>query len=483
MKNPAAAAHPVTPSFDGGGIPHDAAAAGRQQFPGPGKPVCCILGASFGTRNLGVNALASSTVASILCSFPEARIFFLDYGKSPATYQVRHGQGVANVELVNLRFSWRLHLRNNIARLLATALVLKLVPSKNVRQRLIARNPYLRAIQEADIIGSLAGGDSFSDIYGLRRFFYVSLPQLLVLLLDKPLTLLPQTLGPFNGFTARTVGGFIMRRAEQVYARDRESLEEVRALLGRSQSKLAFSYDMAFLLEPVAPCKKNGWLADNGDPTPLVGFNVSGLLYRGGYTGNNMFGLKSDYQELVRRIIRYFIEQKGARVVLVPHVFGSADDRESDLAANAAIGHELGNQYGGKLQVISEECDEHEMKYLIGQCDFFLGSRMHACIAALSQGVPAVGLAYSKKFLGVLRTIGAEGLVADLRGLEASQIMALVEEAYAARGETAARLTREMPAVKEAIAGLFARTVSGRENANQPVAGAPGLNSKNPRVG
>jgi colanic acid/amylovoran biosynthesis protein len=428
-----------------------------------GTPVCCILGASFGTRNLGVSALAASTVASILSSFPDARIFFLDYGKSPATCQVKHAAGVATVELVNLRFSWKLHLRNNIARLLATALVLKLAPSKNLRERLVRRNPYLKQIAEADIIGSLAGGDSFSDIYGLRRFFYVALPQLLVLFLDKPLTLLPQTFGPFNGLVTRKVAGFILRNAEQVYARDRESLDEIRPLMGRSRSQPAFSPDMAFLLEPVPPIKQSGGLNNNEQNTPLVGLNVSGLLYGGGYTRNNMFGLKSDYKELVRQIIDWFIVQMGARVVLVPHVFGSAGDLESDTAAGAAICRELGDQYRGRLQMISEEYDQHEMKHLIGQCDFFIGSRMHACIAALSQGVPAVGLAYSKKFLGVLRSVGAEGLVADLRERDTREVMALVENAYRLRKKTRSDLAGRMPLVRQEVANLFARTVSERK--------------------
>ena len=65
---------------------------------------------------------------------------------------------------------------------------------------------------------------------------------------------------------------------------------------------------------------------------PLVGVNISGLLYMGGYTRNNMFGLQADYREFVRRVIGLFIG-KGASVVLVPHVFGSGDNSESDLAA------------------------------------------------------------------------------------------------------------------------------------------------------
>ena len=436
----------------------------QQPFQQKSGRTFCILGASFGTPNMGVSALAASTVASIFHSFPDARVFLLDYGKLPAAYQVRHAGGVGTVELVNIRFSWRIHLPNNIARLIAVALVLKLLPSRRLRERMVSRNPYLRAIAEADVVGSLAGGDSFSDIYGLRRLFYMTLPQLLVLLLGKPLTLLPQTLGPFKGRVAKSVGGYIMRNAERVYARDRESLDEVRPLMGSRESKLGISYDMAFLLEPIAPSSVNyEWLRRNGQHKPLVGLNVSGLLYHGGYTKDNMFGLQSDYKELVRQIIAYFIEQQGARVVLVPHVFGPATDLESDPAAAMAIYREFESQYPGSLHLITGEYDQHEIKYLIGKCDFFLGSRMHACIAALSQCVPAVGLAYSKKFLGVLRTIGVEDWVVDLRHCDVAKALSLIDRAYLHRAAMREELGRRMPEVKQQVGNLFHQIVFKRD--------------------
>ena len=429
------------------------------------NPVCCILGASFGTGNLGVNALASSTVGSILSSFPQARIFLLDYGKSPKVFHWKHGGRTVAVELVNLRFTWKFWLQNNIARLIAVALLLRLVPFRSFRERMIRHNPWLDRIYDADIIGSLAGGDSFSDIYGFRRFIYIVLPQLLVLMLGKPLTLLPQTIGPFKGLAARTIGGFIMRHSERVYARDQESLEEMGSLMGDRRANLTFSYDMAFLLESVPPSRKPDWLARLDRSRPLVGFNVSGLLYMGGYTRNNMFGLKADYKSLVRQIIEHFIEREGANVILVPHVFGAASGAENDTAAAAAIRQELEQKYPGRVLMVSEEYNEREIKYLIGQCDFFLGSRMHSCIAALSQAVPAIGLAYSKKFLGVLRTIGAARLVADLREQDAAEIMARIKETYASRKDIAAGLAQKMPVVRDSVSTLFARTVSAREKA------------------
>ena len=55
------------------------------------------------------------------------------------------------------------------------------------------------------------------------------------------------------------------------------------------------------------------------------------------------------------------------------------------------------------------------MKTLIGKCDVFVGSRMHACIGAVSQCVPTVSLAYSDKFKGVMAPLGESSVVVDLR--------------------------------------------------------------------
>jgi colanic acid/amylovoran biosynthesis protein len=76
---------------------------------------------------------------------------------------------------------------------------------------LARRNRWLQAVQEADVALAVSGGDSFSDIYGLGRFMYVALPQLLVMAVGKPLVLLPQTIGPFAGPTARAIARAIVR--------------------------------------------------------------------------------------------------------------------------------------------------------------------------------------------------------------------------------------------------------------------------------
>ena len=133
------------------------------------------------------------------------------------------------------------------------------------------------------------------------------------------------------------------------------------------------------------------------------------------------------------------------------HQFGSEPGSESDVLACEEVYAELSQQYGDRLGIVRGRYDQCEIKYVIGQCDFFVGSRMHACIAALSQEIPAVTIAYSRKFVGVLNTIGVPSLVADARQLDEQQILALINAAFDSRERIHAYLSRKMPGVKKTI--------------------------------
>ena len=90
--------------------------------------------------------------------------------------------------------------------------------------------------------------------------------------------------------------------------------------------------------------------------------------------------------------------------------------------------------------MVRGQYDAAETKYLIGQCDFFIGARMHACIAAVSQSIPAVTLAYSKKAAGVMGLVNAADTVADLRQLDLDECLAKVAAVDADREACRARL-------------------------------------------
>src|SRR2546430_3220781 len=267
----------------------------------------CILGATFDTGNMGVSALTAGTVTCILERYPEAAISLLDYGRERRPTSFRFRDRWIPIQFVNMRFSKKFYLPNNIALLILLALALKLLPWKGIRKRIILANSCLRQIHEADFAASIAGGDSFSDIYGLGRFLYVALPQILVLLSGKRLVLLPQTLGPFRRRSAKAIARYILGRADLIYSRDFSGHDEVRRLLRRKYNplKVRFCYDVAFAVDPQMPTGQGfmGLTVQKPNDPPVVGLNVSGLLFGGGYSRNKMFGLRVDYEKLIYSLI------------------------------------------------------------------------------------------------------------------------------------------------------------------------------------
>jgi len=431
-----------------------------------------LIGASFGTGNMGVGALAAGSIRCLSNQWPEAEVYILDYAKQPSSQRLWLGGKQLDIHLLNIRFSKKLLLANNIALLLLLATVMRFIPSARARGWLAARNSTMQQIYNTDLFASIAGGDSFSDIYGLRRLFYVALPQILVIVAGRRLILLPQTFGPFHSRVSRVIAGFITRNSETVFARDHQSLSEITRLNGRARvrSKAAFRYDVGFALEPTAPTKVTVSRDFDMNARKVVGLNVSGLLHMGGYDRRNMFGLRLDYRELMTEILSLLIENRGASVLLVPHVFGDDLQSESDVVACNAVYEECKERYGARIGVLQGDYDQGEIKHVIGSCDFFIGSRMHACIAAVSQGVPTVAIAYSDKFIGVMETVSIPGVVADARRLNLADLLERIAESYDARHSLRADLEKLMPAVTTAAIRPFSdEWDESARSASQPI--------------
>jgi colanic acid/amylovoran biosynthesis protein len=416
-----------------------------------------MLGSSFGTNNFGVSVLTLGTVQCLLHAFPGADISILDYGRESTLWNLRlRGQNV-RLPLINIRFSKKPWQSNHIACLIFWALIAKLTPFAGMRRRIISGNSVLEKLEQMDFVTAISGGDSFSDIYGMTRFIYVALPQILALLLEKRLILLPQTLGPFRARLTKKIARFILRGANRIYTRDRKSVEVAQSFLNsNAPNNLHCTYDVGFVVQSEQPddpeviekirrWKRNGC---------LVGLNVSGLLFMGGYSRNNMFALKTDYRQLTYAIIDWFRTLGTGTLLLVPHVLGG-EGSESDSEVCQTIYREFQPKLGERIQLLDSGLNERETKFVVGECDFFSGARMHACIGAISQCVPSVPIAYSDKFIGVMETVGVEGQVADPRKMTKEEIVDLVSSTFKNREAIRSVLRQTIPNVIESTLQLF----------------------------
>jgi polysaccharide pyruvyl transferase WcaK-like protein len=97
---------------------------------------------------------------------------------------------------------------------------------------------------------------------------------------------------------------------------------------------------------------------------------------------------------------------EGVETHLVGHVISESQPVEDDFRANQALGHE----FPGVVLAPRFESPSEAKSYIAGM-DFFMGARMHACIAAFSSGVPVIPMAYSRKFAGLFGTLGYDHTV------------------------------------------------------------------------
>jgi len=424
------------------------------------KPVRIgLLGASFDTGNMGVGALAESTIKCIIHRWPDAEVTLLDSGSAVGEHRLKVGDRTLRIRKLPIRFCRNIFLENHFLALCFYGFLFKVFRWEKFKQFCSRRNASLRCVIQSDMVADITGGDSFSDIYGMRRFIIGFLRKWLVLLFNKELVMLPQTYGPFKRPLTRAMARYILKRAELIYSRDRAGVEYVNALLNSCRNgKVRFVPDVAFVLDARKP--EHLGIEPSTDlraqHSIVIGLNVSGLLFNGGYTRDNMFGLRSNYRELIHAVIKMVLEDERAAVLLVPHVFPPEGlECESDLYASRQVLQELGEKYTGRVFHVRGEYDQSEIKYIIGLCDFFIGSRMHSCIAAMSQCIPAVGIAYSKKFSGVFESIGLKNCVVDARNCGEKQVLEKVEFVFEHRNEIREHLKQTMPQVKKNIAGIF----------------------------
>jgi polysaccharide pyruvyl transferase WcaK-like protein len=224
--------------------------------------------------------------------------------------------------------------------------------------------------------------------------------------------------------------------------------------------QVQLSPDVAFSLEVVRPAELQVEPPLTGSmPAGVIGLNVNGLMYNGGYSRKNMFGLTLQYAEFLTSLITALLAEHSGELWLIPHTFAAVGNVESDPDASTRVRESLPPALQERVRIVTKEYDAHELKGIIGQCDFFIGSRMHSCIAALSQGVPCVGVAYSMKFAGVFESVGMEEWVVDGREFSNSEAIARVLELYHRRDEVREDLARRADDARKQLKEVFREIV------------------------
>lgn len=311
-----------------------------------------VLWADDVSPNLGVRALAQGSRALVQRVWPDAEVEFQNFGR-----------GAAPMPIGSLR--------------------------SLVRERVTSRRGLQGWLRTFDLVVDTRSGDSFADIYGLPRLTIMSALAECAVEAGVPVVLGPQTLGPFTTRRGRLMARATMRRSRLVMARDAASAAYSAQVLGRPVD--VHTTDVVFALpQPVPDVRRD------------VILNVSGLLWNEGPHVD-----AGAYRRTVTDLYAGLVAS-GREVTLLAHVLDSTK-ADNDVPAV----EEFARQQARTPEVVIPT-DLDGVRSAVASAQVVIGSRMHACLNALSVGTPAVPLAYSRKFAPLLDDLGWDATV-DLR--------------------------------------------------------------------
>jgi len=280
---------------------------------------------------------------------------------------------------------------------------------------------------KADLIIA-TGGDTFTSDY--RAFA----KHARILQLGTPVAMLAHTIGPLTApdekrFVAST------RYIALCTVRESETLEYINHIAPHLQPEL--TADVAFLLPATAPhIARNIVEVDNGffiGKRRLAGLAVS--------TGLLSYRPDVDVDRYVTEIAAFVddLNSSGWSVLLIPHVQETWRKNNDIYACRDVI-----RRVRAPLEnaVLYSPMSSSDFKGVIGLCDVLVGSRMHTNIAAMSQGVPTVAIAYSRKARATMRdyygAAVADQITFDVTEIDRHRLRAAFDHALA-NGTTQSR--------------------------------------------
>lgn len=380
--------------------------------------------------NRGTEALVLSRI-TILNSVFESSVFFVPYLRPSSIPEPDHE--IIPYKRIGLIYPSLLSLKTPI--ILLSAIFWSLLSKIKDLKFILSWNEGLNILKNSDIVIT-TGGDVLSEDYGIFNFLTEFCGLYLAILLGKPVFVFAESIGPFKTKLTSAIASRILNKASLITTRDEISFNYLKKI-GVKRPPVYFTADSAFVLEKKRV--NNPHLEEFLKKGNIIGFSINNAISAWGG------GKYEDYVNLMVNVIDNLIEKYDANILLVAHVtVGGLND---DRIINGRVFEKVKNR--DRVFNLREDYNAEELKYVISNCDLFIGARMHANIAALSSCVPAVAISYSIKTPGLMKLCGLEDYCIEFEDLSEELLMIKISEAWENREKIREHLKKTMPKIKE----------------------------------
>lgn len=259
----------------------------------------------------------------------------------------------------------------------------------------------IKLFQECDAVFVKGGGflhsyGKFTDPY---HFYYYLFDYELAIYHNKPVILLPNSIGPLKNNIAKRMLEKTLNKCALVYTRESVSQDYIKS---NTSIKSIQSLDLAFYQQS-SDNDYTDYLIRNG--VDLSNKNVAITLrpYRFPDSDNPERKYIS-YCQAVRDFIK-FLRGSGYYVTMVAHTLGpSAHENDCDAIQDVL---DICTDIDGITYINDKNLNCREMQKLYSYFDCVVGTRFHSVIFALNSLVPTVAITYGgNKGVGIMKDLG-----------------------------------------------------------------------------
>jgi colanic acid/amylovoran biosynthesis protein len=171
---------------------------------------------------------------------------------------------------------------------------------------------------------------------------------------------------------------------------------------------------------------------------PLIGLTVTKEMAVKAYPDLKSTDSYDKHVKALAAVTDSLITSLGADVIFLPHCIGFSKQLD-DRIISQDIAREC--KKGENVKVITSEYTAAELKGLIGQCDLFIGERIHSVIGALTMCIPSIVLVpASDPRLGIIKMIGQEKAICPVENVTVDIILKKITDIWSNREKIHAEL-------------------------------------------
>lgn len=325
-----------------------------------------------------------------------------------------------------------------IFKLIFRAIYLTLMMNINI-QSLIEKEESFRSLANSDIIvvcgGGFLGGKKLDS---LMHVFQMNANTKF----NKPVYLMGTSIEPMTNNIVKHFTDNVLKKLDFIFARETITFDYLQSII--PSNKFTLIPDMAFMLEDIQEefsslekLKKN-----NG---PLYGLTVRDWNFP---NFSNPTELMNNYITALRDVIEEQVDRNGASFVFVPQVIVKhGDDAEVALKIKSLLREDIQDRF----LVLRDDISPVQVKSLIANFDYFIGTRMHSNIFATSMKIPTIAIAYEKKTNGIMHTVNLDDYVIEMSEVTSDKLARLIKKQSENSFEIRTQLNETIPEIRKDI--------------------------------